>query len=178
MTVLISTNIELLVLHRPKTVLEQYRLSATTTNKTWLLVTDTDAELNFSPIWHDPKSEYDFISFKWVNAPKFFNRNHFGIGLYKVSKLREILDRNLTSAGLDLILAYEMKTEYSETYTYTHDTHLTLKRCFRYGLGRAYFVRTVKPYKKLIYRQYLIHYLAYFAGFLSGLVRRKRDQNW
>jgi hypothetical protein len=173
-------------LKRPKTVLEQYKqatFEAMRDHQDWLLITDDDARLINYPKYNYENFNYDFVSFYWIDAPKIFNRNYFGIGLYRVRVLKHLIYNGyLTSEGLDLVLQKRMKTDYSQFYSYTHNSKLTMKRMFRYGKGRAYFNRQTNtiglPSTGKTDIKNTKYYFAYFLGLVSGHIFRMRDQTW
>ncbi len=171
---------EVLVLKRPRTVLEQYLAIANSTREPWILVVDQDARIQSVP--KQCKDDTEFLSFKWIDCPKIYTRCHFGIGLYRTSSLKKVLEPSLSSEGLDLVLEQRLKTEYSEEGRYTHNLKMTMKGFFRYGKGRAYFNRTCQTQRKIpegkIYLRYWRFYLAYLLGFLSGYRGKVKDSNW
>lgn len=164
-------------------MLEQWREAAFSSETEWILITDSDAELEFYPISFHSYSE--FVSFRWIDAPEIFGKKHFGIGMYRVSALRRVFEKyeTLTSEGLDLVLAHELETEFSLKFTYMHNAKLTFRRFFRYGKGRAFFGRICKPdnflpQERVFKLKYLKFYFAWGLGFLYGLCAPLRDNHW
>lgn len=180
-----KSNITTLILSRNNgSVLEQYR-GALDSTEDWLLIIDDDSCLITSPKGNYENEYFDFVSFFWINAPKIYNRNHFGIGLYRISKLKEVLsDSNLTSEGLDLILGQRLRTQLSHEFYYLHDSKLTMKRLYRYGKGRGFFLKTCKPNKNKLprtngfYFRYSHYYFAYLIGICVGLLTKRKDNTW
>lgn len=179
--------IKTLFLQRPKTVLQQY-IDAIQGDYDFILVLDEDSKLESLTNYFLDSSrtlefvdKFDFIPFRWTNAPKIFGRKTFGIGIYRVSALRSLPLSSYTSEGLDLILASQLRTSYETFLSYEHSAKLSFAAFYRYGKGRAYANKILHrksfPIVKL-YRQYWKLYLAWIMGYAYGSLTKPKDSNW
>lgn len=177
-----NTRIETLITKRPKTVSQQYKEFLANTEAEWMLSSSEDAVI-LTPIPDNFQSEYDFVSFEWVDVPKIYGRKNFGIGLFRVSALREAFKRmpDLPSEGLELFLEKMMWTQYSTEFKFRHNAKLTMKAVFRYGKGRAYFNKCAGQFtlpNATVQLKYLKFYFAYGLGLFWGMVSKTKDNNW